>query len=214
MLQRLPSSPPLPVVAQQSCRRRRVAAIRLSGLRFHGRVPGRSPPRNHDLSARRRPRGSGARLFGPRQRWRVYRHGRRDTQRRPRRECRHRQCDQAAVGGRRGEGERAPPHLQGVWTAAQYPASRWRPLDGRAVRLQRAALPDRRQDAGRRQPDRRAALPAIAGVHRRRLEGRSPKTIRAIREGCRGLANVVNAGGNPAQPAGPDDPRCQIRARE
>jgi len=43
---------------------------------------------------------------------------------------------------------------------------------------------------------------------------RSPETIRAIREGCRGLANVVNAGGNPAQPAGPDDPRCQVRARE
>ena len=43
---------------------------------------------------------------------------------------------------------------------------------------------------------------------------RSPETIRAIREGCRGLANVVNAGGNPAQPAGLDDPRCQVRARE
>ena len=43
---------------------------------------------------------------------------------------------------------------------------------------------------------------------------RSPEAIRAIREACRGLANVVNAGGNPAQPAGPDDPRCQVRARE
>ncbi len=43
---------------------------------------------------------------------------------------------------------------------------------------------------------------------------RSPETIRAIREACGGLANVLNAGGNPAQPAGPDDPRCQVRARE
>jgi len=43
---------------------------------------------------------------------------------------------------------------------------------------------------------------------------RSPETIRALREGCRGLANVFNAGGNPAQPAGPDDPRCQVKARE
>ncbi len=42
---------------------------------------------------------------------------------------------------------------------------------------------------------------------------RSPEAIRAIREGCHGLANVRNAGGNPAQPAGPDDPRCQVRAR-
>jgi len=42
---------------------------------------------------------------------------------------------------------------------------------------------------------------------------RSPETIRAIRKGCRGLAGVRNAGGNPAQPAGPDDPRCQVRPR-
>jgi hypothetical protein len=39
---------------------------------------------------------------------------------------------------------------------------------------------------------------------------RSAETIRAIREACRGLANVRNAGGNPAQPAGADDPRCQV----
>ena len=39
---------------------------------------------------------------------------------------------------------------------------------------------------------------------------RSAETIRAIREACRGLANVVNAGGNAAQPAGADDPRCQV----
>ena len=37
---------------------------------------------------------------------------------------------------------------------------------------------------------------------------RSPEWIRALRESCRGLANVRNAAGNPAQPAGPDDPRC------
>jgi hypothetical protein len=43
---------------------------------------------------------------------------------------------------------------------------------------------------------------------------RSPETIRAIREGCVGLAGVLNGGGNPAQPAGPDDPRCQVRARQ
>jgi hypothetical protein len=39
---------------------------------------------------------------------------------------------------------------------------------------------------------------------------RSAETIRAIREACRGLANVLNAGGNAAQPAGADDPRCQV----
>jgi hypothetical protein len=43
---------------------------------------------------------------------------------------------------------------------------------------------------------------------------RSAEAIRAMREACRGLANVVNAAGNPAQPAGPDDPRCQVRGRE
>jgi hypothetical protein len=42
---------------------------------------------------------------------------------------------------------------------------------------------------------------------------RSPEAIRAIREGCRGLANVFNGAGNPANPAGLDDPRCQVRAR-
>jgi hypothetical protein len=41
---------------------------------------------------------------------------------------------------------------------------------------------------------------------------RSAETIRAIREGCRGLAGVRNAGGNPAQPAGFDDPRCKAAA--
>ncbi len=43
---------------------------------------------------------------------------------------------------------------------------------------------------------------------------RSAETIRAIREACRGLAGVLNAGGNPAQPAGPDDPRCRVVAPE
>jgi hypothetical protein len=43
---------------------------------------------------------------------------------------------------------------------------------------------------------------------------RSDEAIRAIREACRGLAGVRNAGGNPAQPAGPDDPRCQVVAPE
>jgi hypothetical protein len=43
---------------------------------------------------------------------------------------------------------------------------------------------------------------------------RSAETIRAFREACRGLANVLNAGGNPAQPAGLDDPRCQVVAPE
>jgi hypothetical protein len=31
---------------------------------------------------------------------------------------------------------------------------------------------------------------------------------------CRGLANAVNAAGNPVNPAGPDDPRCQVVAPE
>jgi hypothetical protein len=35
---------------------------------------------------------------------------------------------------------------------------------------------------------------------------RSAEAIGAVREACRGLAT----GGNPAQPAGPDDPRCQV----
>jgi hypothetical protein len=43
---------------------------------------------------------------------------------------------------------------------------------------------------------------------------RSDEAIRAMREACRGLAGVRNAAGNPVQPAGPDDPRCQVRARE
>ena len=43
---------------------------------------------------------------------------------------------------------------------------------------------------------------------------RSDEAIRALREACRGLAGVRNGGGNPAQPAGPDDPRCQVVAPE
>jgi hypothetical protein len=43
---------------------------------------------------------------------------------------------------------------------------------------------------------------------------RSAETIRAIRAACPGLANVLNAGGNPAQPAGLDDPRCQVAPPE
>ena len=43
---------------------------------------------------------------------------------------------------------------------------------------------------------------------------RSDEAIRAMREACRGLAGVLNGAGNPVQPAGPDDPRCQVRARE
>ena len=43
---------------------------------------------------------------------------------------------------------------------------------------------------------------------------RSAEAIRAVREACRGLTDVLNAGGNPAQPAGPDDPRCQVAAPE
>jgi hypothetical protein len=43
---------------------------------------------------------------------------------------------------------------------------------------------------------------------------RSDEAIRAMRAACRGLANVRNAAGNPVQPAGPDDPRCQVKAGE
>jgi len=39
---------------------------------------------------------------------------------------------------------------------------------------------------------------------------RSTEWIRALREGCIGMRNVVNAAGNPANPAGPDDPRCKV----
>jgi hypothetical protein len=41
---------------------------------------------------------------------------------------------------------------------------------------------------------------------------RSTDAIRAIRERCRGLNNVLNAAGNPVNPAGPDDPRCRVAA--
>ena len=39
---------------------------------------------------------------------------------------------------------------------------------------------------------------------------RSPEWIRALREGCIGMRNIVNAAGNPPNPAGPDDPRCKV----
>jgi len=37
---------------------------------------------------------------------------------------------------------------------------------------------------------------------------RTEAQIKAIREGCAGLRGAVNAGGNPVNPAGLDDPRC------
>jgi hypothetical protein len=48
-------------------------------------------------------------------------------------------------------------------------------------------------------------------VFERGVTNRSPEQIRAIREACPGLAGVLNAAGNPVQPAGSDDPRCQAR---
>jgi len=48
-------------------------------------------------------------------------------------------------------------------------------------------------------------------VFEREVSNRSPEQVRAIREACPGLAGVLNAAGNPIQPAGPDDPRCQAR---
>ena len=48
-------------------------------------------------------------------------------------------------------------------------------------------------------------------VFERGVTNRSPEEVRAIREVCPGLAGVLNAAGNPVQPAGPDDPRCQAR---
>lgn len=48
-------------------------------------------------------------------------------------------------------------------------------------------------------------------VFERGITNRSPEEIRAIREACPGLAGVRNAAGNPVQPAGTDDPRCQAR---
>jgi hypothetical protein len=46
-------------------------------------------------------------------------------------------------------------------------------------------------------------------VFDREISNRSPEEVRAIREGCPGLAGVLNAAGNPVNPAGTDDPRCQ-----
>jgi hypothetical protein len=48
-------------------------------------------------------------------------------------------------------------------------------------------------------------------VFERGVTNRSPEQVRAIREACPGLAGVLNGAGNPVQPAGPDDPRCQAR---
>jgi len=48
-------------------------------------------------------------------------------------------------------------------------------------------------------------------VFERGVTNRSPEEVRAIRDACPGLAGVRNAAGNPVQPAGPDDPRCQAR---
>ena len=48
-------------------------------------------------------------------------------------------------------------------------------------------------------------------VFDRSVSNRTPEQVRAIREACPGLAGVLNALGNPVQPAGLDDPRCQAR---
>jgi hypothetical protein len=48
-------------------------------------------------------------------------------------------------------------------------------------------------------------------VFDRGVTNRSPEEVRAIREACPGLAGVLNGVGNPVQPAGQDDPRCQAR---
>src|SRR5215468_258356 len=48
-------------------------------------------------------------------------------------------------------------------------------------------------------------------VFERGVTNRSAEEVRAIREACPGLAGVLNAVGNPVQPAGKDDPRCQVR---
>jgi hypothetical protein len=48
-------------------------------------------------------------------------------------------------------------------------------------------------------------------VFDREISNRSPEEVRAIRAGCPGLAGVLNAAGNPVNPAGTDDPRCQAR---
>ena len=48
-------------------------------------------------------------------------------------------------------------------------------------------------------------------VFDRSVSNRTPEQVRAIREGCPGLAGVLNGAGNPVNPAGLDDPRCQAR---
>jgi hypothetical protein len=48
-------------------------------------------------------------------------------------------------------------------------------------------------------------------VFERGVTNRSAEEVRAIREACPGLAGVLNAVGNPVNPAGVDDPRCQAR---
>src|SRR6516164_4676025 len=48
-------------------------------------------------------------------------------------------------------------------------------------------------------------------VFERGISNRSQEQVRAIREGCRGLIGVLNGAGNPVNPAGLDDPRCQAR---
>jgi hypothetical protein len=48
-------------------------------------------------------------------------------------------------------------------------------------------------------------------VFDRDVSNRSPEEVRAIREACPGLAGVLNGAGNPVNPAGVDDPRCQTR---
>jgi len=48
-------------------------------------------------------------------------------------------------------------------------------------------------------------------VFDREISNRSSEEVRTIRENCPGLAGVLNAAGNPVNPAGTDDPRCQAR---
>ena len=48
-------------------------------------------------------------------------------------------------------------------------------------------------------------------VFDRDVSNRSPEEVRAIRDACPGLAGVLNGAGNPVNPAGVDDPRCQAR---
>ena len=48
-------------------------------------------------------------------------------------------------------------------------------------------------------------------VFDRGVSNRTTEQVRAIREGCPGLAGVLNPAGNPVNPAGLDDPRCKAR---